>query len=92
MDQLADAAFGTPSGPPRPKDLSKNLSGGPGPTLTHPPEVPAPTSSPKVVHFCSGSPKAEASKPSDKKSVEDKVASIFVLIFTSNLFYYFNFF
>lgn len=92
MDQLADAAFGTSSDPARPKDLSKNLSGGPGPSLTNPPEVPAPTSSPKVVHASgSGSTKAETSKPSDKKSVEESRRYFCCICFESFL-QYFNFY
>ena len=87
MDQLADAAFpgGTPPDPPKPNH-SPLASRGAGPTLTHLPEVSAPTSSPKKSH--TGYLKAEASKPSDSKplSVDDKNRKYFLL--TPNSFEY----
>ena len=87
MDQLADTAF-PGSTPPEPtkQDYPPSASRGAGPSLTHPPEVPAPTSSPKKSP--TGSPKAEASKPSDSKplSVDDKNRKYFLL--TCNSFEY----
>lgn len=83
MDALADAAFpgDNPPGPARPTP-PHSVSHGPGPTMTHSPEVPAPASSP--YKSGSGTKKAEASKTSDKPvSGEDKNRKYF---FCPNLF------